>query len=556
MVVQIIGLKGYGLGSLYRYGSIRVKKVYSLVRIYIAYCPLGLAVPLAADPITLTSDIKEGERLARTYCATCHAFPEPELLPRNSWNFLLTYMGMRLGVTDLSQFEEASAEERSMINARKLLLELSQAIPPQPLVEEAEWHSIRDYYLERAPEWSIPQGLKSQIENANELFSVKPHRYRIPSAVTSMVHIDSNNRQLLIGDSRAAKVTALDSELNWVIDYPAKNSMWLRALPIENGIYLLSIGDISGDLVGTRAGNIFYGERLGDMYLTKGVALDNLYRPTDMGFADFDGNGQIEVVVTNFGIEKGSVSIYESISDGVVFDSNPVATLYEGSGAVKCDTFDFDSDGRMDIAVLVSDADEHFSIYMNQGDFAFDEKRIIESHSAFGYTTFQLVDFDLDGDMDLITVNGDSVDADPYNTLKAYHGIRVYINEGDLEFSERYFYPMYGAYGVEAHDFDLDGDIDIAAYAFNPDFNLEKPENFIFLEQIELFVFTPRMHSSTRDGRWLTMDAGDLDGDGDVDIALGAGYVPAGLSVNHIDLLKELMEEGPSLLFLENRTIK
>ncbi len=29
-------------------------------------------------------------------------------------------------------------------------------------------------------------------------------------------------------------------------------------------------------------------------------------------------------------------------------------------------------------------------------------------------------------------------------------------------------------------------------------------------------------------GRWLTMDAGDMDGDGDIDLALGAYNIPQG----------------------------
>jgi len=51
-------------------------------------------------------------------------------------------------------------------------------------------------------------------------------------------------------------------------------------------------------------------------------------------------------------------------------------------------------------------------------------------------------------------------------------------------------------------------------------------------------------------GRWITMDAGDLDGDGDADIALGAsnrsfGDVPKALSASW-------QESGPSVLLLEN----
>lgn len=498
----------------------------------------------------------DGESLGRIYCATCHDYVEPELLPKRSWKFLLTYMGLRMGIEDMSQLDSASKEEYDVIDARKQLLELAKLVPEEPMVSDSEWIAIRDYYLAKAPEHPIPQEVEVTASMSNENFTVKPHRYHVPASVTSLVHIDEQRQQLIVGDSRIQKVTVLDSDLNWVIDYSTRNSMWVKARPTSEGVFLLSIGDISGDFVGNVLGSIFYGERLGDMYLTKGTALDGLYRPADMSFADLDGDGIEEVVVCNFGIETGSVAIYKRESGRVEFKKIPVAVLYEGSGSVRTATHDFNSDGMVDVSVLVSDADEHLALYLNRGDLEFEKTILFKTHPAFGYTDLQVDDIDQDGDMDLITVNGDSVDADPYNTLKRYHGIRIYRNDGALGFEEVYFYPMYGAYQVRAQDFDNDGDIDLAAIAFNPEFNSSEREDFVLLRQTQNLDFKPEIYPDVSEGRWLTMDAGDLDGDGDADIVLGAGYVPAGLSVDNRDLLDEQMAEGPSLLFLENNTIE
>ena len=48
----------------------------------------------------------------------------------------------------------------------------------------------------------------------------------------------------------------------------------------------------------------------------------------------------------------------------------------------------------------------------------------------------------------------------------------------------------------------------------------------------------------------------DLDEDGDIDIALGASYVPLGLPVSYEATLAEQMEDAPAILFLENQLVR
>ena len=80
---------------------------------------------------------------------------------------------------------------------------------------------------------------------------------------------------------------------------------------------------------------------------------------------------------------------------------------------------------------------------------------------------------------------------DPYNTLKRDQGIRIYLNRGDLQFVQTYFYPMYGVYGAELEDFDLDGDLDIAAIAFHPDFSPESRKTSYFWSKRTRSFFCP-----------------------------------------------------------------
>ncbi len=214
---------------------------------------------------------------------------------------------------------------------------------------------------------------------------------------------------------------------------------------------------------------------------------------------------------------------------------------------------DFNGDERPDIAVLTSHAREGLSILVNQGDAKFESHQITSQPASFGYTGLELRDFNNDGLVDILTLNGDNGDSDPYNTLKSHQGIRILLNRGELKFEEVYFYPMHGVFGAEVEDFDSDGDLDIAAIAFHPDFAADPPRNFIYLEQTSPLEFLPRTHPDTFNGRWMTIDSGDLDGDGDKDLVLGASYSPVGLRFKHPDLLEKMMSEGPPLLLLENQ---
>ena len=170
--------------------------------------------------------------------------------------------------------------------------------------------------------------------------------------------------------------------------------------------------------------------------------------------------------------------------------------------------------------VLFAQGDEQVALFTNQHDGTFQKKTLLRFPPVYGSSYLELADMNGDGQPDLVCTNGDN--ADYSQIIKPYHGIRVYLNDGKFGFKQAYFYPMPGAGQVLARDFDHDGDLDLVAISAFPDFSNNKPQVFVYLENKGKLSFTPRSFAGADGGRWLVMAAGDLDHDGDDDIALGA----------------------------------
>ena len=109
---------------------------------------------------------------------------------------------------------------------------------------------------------------------------------------------------------------------------------------------------------------------------------------------------------------------------------------------------------------------------------------------------------------------------------------------------------MYGATKAMAMDFDLDGDVDIFAIGFFPDFDADFPEGFVYLENQGSLNFKPYTFPESINGRWLVADAGDVDGDGDYDIVMGSLLFK--INAAPTDLIERWSSHGYHMVLLEN----
>ena len=518
---------------------------------------LGLiaAVAVAVWQVRDRRALQRGAELSALHCSTCHVEPSPDILPRRSWGAALGYMGYWLGIEDIGYLDDEPEFVRANVSGRLEVLERDGVFPAAPLLGVEEWALLRRFYLRSAPEDPLPQADKPALDWGLPRFDIFRTSYRQPFAITTLVHVREPSLEIYIGDSLAQSLTVLDG--NGQVRTTRQFRPAISPVDIQfvgDTAYLASIGDLLAQRESTAGPAHISALGLVDGSIadaTSGVVLDNLFRMADIEAADLNGDGRLDFIVCGFGSITGGVAWYEALEEEGAYEEHVLLPL---PGAVKARTHDFNGDGLLDIMVLVSDAREGLHVLLNRGGGEFDLHTVFEAHSAYGHTFLELHDFNGDGLLDALVVNGDNVDSDPYNTPKNYHGVRIYLNRGDLRFEEAYFYPMYGAFIARAADFDTDGDLDIAAVSFYPDFTDPRRESFAYLENQGnqgRLEFLPSTSEELNNGRWMTMDVGDVDGDADVDVVLGGSYLEIGMFGNP-ELYDELAANGESVLILKN----
>jgi hypothetical protein len=276
----------------------------------------------------------------------------------------------------------------------------------------------------------------------------------------------------------------------------------------------------------------------------KTKVLNNLKRPTQMCVGDLNQDKIEDILVCNFGNEQGNLTWYEG-------GSNSPHLLKAQPGARVAYMTDMNNDKLLDIVVLMTQAREGISIFFNKGKGDFDEKIVLQFPSVYGSSFMSLVDFNKDGFKDILYTNGDN--ADLSYSLKAYHGIRIFLNDGKNNFKQTYFYSMHGASKALMADFDADGDLDIAAISFFTDPNQKPNEGFLLLKNKGNLQFEAQTIKESEAGKWMVMDVGDMDGDGDEDIILGS-FLGESVSRGNGLIIKE--KYPPAVIILENKHIK
>jgi len=476
---------------------------------------------------------EKGKQLALALCSTCHLFPEPDLLDKASWEkYILPRMGYFLGhysdsVSRQSLIEDGPAEQRVL--ARDVFPEL-------PIVDSADWNLICSYYLNEAPT-ALPAAPKKDITPGKLFKAIRPAlRFEPPS--TTFIDIDEQDKSLYLGDAFTASFYALDKQLKpYGQARTGETPVWMTH--DDSQFYITVMGSFSP--TDAPSGKLIALQKDGKGGIKE--VLKDLQRPVHHAFGDLNNDGLEDIVVCEFAKWTGGLSWWQNMGD----DTYTKHVLRNTPGATKAYLKDFNGDGLLDVIALFGQGNEGIWAMINKGNGEFEETEVLRFPPSWGSSYFSLNDIDADGDDDIIYCAGDNADFGP--VIKPYHGIRIYKNDGANNFDLFQFLPLNGAYSAIPSDFDGDGDVDIAAISFFPDFNNAPQEAFVFYENDGSWNFTTTSFPEVSSGRWVVMDAGDIDQDGDLDLALAALTFEV---VGRPDLVEKWSLAGIPFVILEN----
>lgn len=481
----------------------------------------------------------EGEKLAKTYCASCHQFPEPNLLPRNVWRLsTLPYMAIMMGIDDEIKLLKKPLSDYVILR------------PSAQMISNDDWDKIKEYYLSNAPKkLEMPQ--YADLEIIDNLFAIQninvaTENPKIPNFTT--LKIDTLKNRIFAGDQ--------NNRIIWILD---QNGNPLQSLQNQNALTNVDLANAKDNkylltFIGTttQANPDVAGSseevKIHENGLSKPIKiLPNLERPLEVISKNLDNDPGNELISCEFGFINGGLAIWKKDSKG----KYQKQVLSSQTGSTKVIITDFDGDKKEDVLALFAQGDERIVVFLNKGNLQFEEKLLLRFPSIYGSSSFDVADMDKDGKKDIIYTAGDN--ADFSTILKPYHGVYIFKNQGNSngssgQFKQTQFFQQNGATKVIPRDFDNDGDLDLVSIALFPDTDHRPLEGFIYFEN-KGSKFLQKTLNINHLGRWSVMDAADIDHDGDVDIILGSHPIakfPSGFD--------QAWKKGNGLVILRNKT--
>ena len=492
--------------------------------------------------------LQKGQELSVMYCSACHTYPDPSLLPKSTWRFeTLPAMAPFMGVDPFTGESVQSSESTNPFIPEHIY-------PPGAIVSPDEWQNIVDFYWQLAPDELIRAEKKTDIIIDSLFFTAQIPEFLTESEpIVTAAQFDEELGIILISNTTDLSLYVFNRELDLVHQSAIES-------PISH-ISLINGQNDTGkrEFLATFIGHLYpsdapYGSVRYGIFDSVNLTADidsiifkNLARPVGSQFADITGDGVDELIVNEFGHRFGSL-FWQKKDEGDNTEDRHI--LINTPGCIQSYVLDYTGNGMKDIVPLCTQSDQAIYLFKNKGNTEFEMSTLLQFDITAGSSSFEMVDFNGNGHLDILYTSGDN--ADYSKIFKPYHGVYIFLNDGTSRFEEKWFYPLNGAYHAKARDFNGNGIMDIAVISFFADYEHSPEEGFVFFKNRGSFNFTPYHHPATNIGRWLTMDVADWTGNGRYDILLGNTSAGVFGHENTPSELQSKWEEGPLFMILEN----
>jgi hypothetical protein len=474
------------------------------------------------------NDLVDGKNLAQLHCSGCHSLVPVNTLTKDVWiNHILPDMSSKLGIYNYAGNQYYLKDSSNVMSLN-------------------EWSKIVTYYQSLAPAELSAVKVPEALQKDWSIFSLKKPAESASTAFTTLTAVDPFNNTIYTSDLQDRKLLAWDNNL--------------KSKPIAD----LQTTAVAADFIhndNTTQG-VFTSVGLledADVFLGKTTAfnLDNkkdtlkevliasgLPRPVNTVHADFNKDGLTDFVIScNGGPNSGGVYLFTQTSDHQYKQTK----LRVATGAIQAITGDFNNDGWPDLMALFGKSDEGVWLFLNNHDGSFSSRNLLRFPAVYGSSSFQIIDFNKDGQLDIVYTCGNNFGDS--RILKPYHGVYIFLNQGNFKFKQNYFYPINGCTKAIAADFNQDGKLDIATIAFFADLKNNPAEGFIYFEQDKPLHFIPHAVPISGYGRWKTMDT--INHNGKSDLVLG-NYA-SGFKIQDIPTS---WNKNLPFIVLENKTSK
>jgi len=336
-------------------------------------------------------------------------------------------------------------------------------------------------------------------------------------------------KDVVVGDGRLHRVSWLrqlpaGSFTEQTIGAPVAGPAHIEVVDLDRDgdcdVLVASMGVVTPN--DDRIGAVVVLENDGAQIFTNRVLLERTHRVTDVQAADLDGDGDLDLVVGQFGYFEGQVQWLENLG-GWRFAGHRLLDL---AGTVHAPVADLNLDGHADIVAHVTQDWEEVYAFDNVGGGQF-RSRVLHgsTNKDYGGSGLTVADLDRDGDPDLIYTNGDGFDyATP--AARPWHGVQWLENDGAGRFAFRRIGSLPGAYSPLVIDLDGDGDRDVMAVSGFNDWSRPDAVSLAWFENNGAQNFTRHVlaHEPTH---LVVVDGADLDRDGSIELVTGSfGFYP------------------------------